>query len=198
MNSPGRGEPITTLLRRVKGGDRSARRELFALLADRNEFGNVVISIVRGMLPREHPARRFVDTGDVLQSTLRTGLRHVSDFRGETEGELYGWLRAIVRTKVQRAARGHVAMGRPSSIERVDRRKGSGEVDESLARIIDRETTEILHTAIARLPLDQRVVVELRLRGVRAPEIGQMLGLQPSTVRKRESRAIAKLRKLVE
>lgn len=188
MSSP----PKTTieLLRRSRGGDRQARQELFSLLGDENGFGAAILAMARRLLPKGHRARRFVETRDIVQSALRTGLRHFSDFRGESDGELYSWFRRILRTKVNRATR------RKEPDIPDDQRKRR-EIRASVSIVVDKEFVHILHRAVKKLPLDQRLVVELRLRGVNSSEIGKMLGLKPATVRKRESRAMERLKVLV-
>jgi RNA polymerase sigma-70 factor (ECF subfamily) len=184
--SPAESSVIATLLRRIKRGDRNARKELFAIIADEREFGAVMYTMARRLLPGSHWARRLVDSRDVVQSALCSGWRHLSDFRGETEGELCNWLRAIMRTKIQRVTR----RKRPEP----EGEPCSDESDQPLSRLVEREFIELLHAAIGNLPLDQRVVVELRLRGISATEIGETLGLNPATVRQRESRAVKRLR----
>ena len=51
-----------------------------------------------------------------------------------------------------------------------------------------------VYAAVRRLPLPQRLVVELHLCGYNAAECGEMLGIEPATVRKREQRAVERLR----
>ena len=184
---------VSELLQRIRGGDREARKQLFSLLGNEIEFGSVMLAMARRLLPKNHRARRFVDTRDIVQSALRTGLGHFSDFKGETAGEIYNWFRMIIRTKVSRAGRiREPGVPHPELEEQEDRGASL-----PISAIVDEEFIRILHTAIKKLPLDQRVVVELRLRGANSNEIGAMLGLNPATVRKRESRAVERLRTLV-
>ena len=184
---------VSELLQRIRGGDREARKQLFSLLGDESEFGSVMLAMARRLLPKNHRARRFVDTRDIVQSALRTGLRHFSDFEGETAGEIYNWFRMIIRTKVSRAGRNRdPGVPHPEPEEQEDR-----EARLPISVLVDEEFIRILHTAIQKLPIDQRVVVELRLRGANSNEIGELLGLNPATVRKRESRAVERLRALV-
>lgn len=188
MNS---SEPmsISELLRRSREGDRRARRELFSRLGDEKEFGAVMVTMARRVLPHGHKARRLVDTRDIVQSALRTGLRHFSDFRGETEGELFGWFHTILRTKVNRVTR----RKEPDTVYE----ELAGSEGATISLVIDDEFVHLVHAAIKKLPLHQRMVVELRLRGVNTSEISRMLGLKPATVRKRESRAVQALKVLV-
>lgn len=184
---------IKELLRRIKEGDPRARKQLFELLGDEQHFGVVILAMVRRLLPRHHPARRRVDSHDILQTALGTGFRHFSDFRGDTEGELYAWFRSIIRTKVNRVAR----QKNPEDLEEVRKRARGKRTRLPLSELIDRELIDTLYDAIAQLPVEQRLVVELRLRGINATEIGELLNLKPATVRKRESRAAEKLKTLV-
>lgn len=186
---------IDELLRRIRRGDRKARKELFELLGDETRFGAVIRRMVRQLLPSKHRARRLVDTQDIVQSTLGTLLSKFSDFRGETEGELFGWLRAIVRTKINRVARRKKLTLVADDLDALSKKLGR-ESDRVLSAIVDQELVELLHCLIRRLSLDQRLVVELRLRGCRSPKIAEMLGLNPATVRKRESRAVEQLKTL--
>lgn len=63
-----------------------------------------------------------------------------------------------------------------------------------LCTVVDQDLIETLRAAVLRLPLDQRLAIELRLRGVSSQEIGRILGVNPATIRKRESRAVERLR----
>ena len=190
--------PVGQLLRRTKEGDQQARKQLFALLADEDQFGAVILAMTRRLFPRSHRARRWVDTRDIVQSALRTGLRNFSDFRGETEGELCGWFRKIIRTKVDRVVRRKEYKLDLNDVEHARKDKHCGTTRLPLSLVLDQELVEALRAAIARLPVDQRLVVELRLRSVSTSQIGCLLGLRQATVRKRESRAVKRLKAMVE
>lgn len=184
---------IAELILRIRQGDREARRELLSLLADEERLGAVLLGMARKMLPPTHPARRLVDSHDVVQSTLRTALDQFPTFRGDTEGKLYGWLATIIRTKVSRAVRKlHKAYP-------VESPEGSPkESPDPLEELVVRGMIEKLHEAIQRLPLGQRLVVELRLRQLSSADSARILGLNAATVRKREQRAIGNLKRLLE
>ena len=98
-------DELRDLLQAVKAGDRQARRDLIALLANEEQFRQSLAAMARRALRGSHPARRLVDSQDVVQSALRTVMDQLSGFRGETEASFYGWLAAIIRTKVSRAGR---------------------------------------------------------------------------------------------
>ena len=180
---------IRELLQRIGGGDREARRELIALLGDEERLGSVLLAMARNRLPPGHRARRLLDSRDVVQSALRTALDQFSAFKGETEGNLYGWLAKIIRSKISRAVR---------TIDKAYPTGWSKESQEPLEGLIAEGVIEKLQAAIRQLPFDQRLVVELRLRKLNSNESATILGLKPATVRKREERAIGNLRKLFQ
>ncbi len=179
---------LRVLLQRIRGGDRAARRELVELLGDEGQLGSVLLRIVRKKLPSDHRARRLLDSQDVAQSALRTAFDELSRFRGETEGTLYGWLGKIIRSKISRAAR---------RVDPPDRTERSRAPRTPLDGLIEQDLIAELQAAIQQLPLDQRLVVELRLRQLNSSESAEILGLKAATVRKREQRALRNLRRLM-
>lgn len=185
---------IESLLARIHDGDRAAREELFALLGDEERFGSALVAMARRLLPRGHRARRLADSGDIVQSALRSGLRRVEEFRGETEGELYAWLRSILRTKAVRVLRRRDAREAPANVEAIDPGDPASCERVPLSEVFDRDTREAVRRAVRHLPDGQRIVVELRLRGLDTDSISRLLDLPPPAVRKRESRAVQRLR----
>ncbi len=185
---------ISRLLERIKEGDRAARKELFNLLSDEKQFGVVIQAMARKILPKSNPARRLLDTRDLVQSALGTGLRHISEFKGKTEGELLAWFQTIIRTKLNRAVR----QKQPQQGKYKELDEKQEDSPPPLSQLIDQESLELLHMAIGRLPLHLRIVVELRLRDFNSRTIGEILGLSPAAVRKRESRAVQLLREETE
>jgi RNA polymerase sigma factor (sigma-70 family) len=81
-------------------------------------------------------------------------------------------------------------------------------LDEALAVADNRPSAETIaeqaegdlqvSTLLARLPADQRRVVELRLAGLTGVEIARVLGRTHGSVKKQQTRALAKLRVLLE
>jgi hypothetical protein len=59
---------VKELLLRIKNGDEKARDELFSRLGDEKRFGRVLLAMARKLRPRDHGARRLVETRDVVQS----------------------------------------------------------------------------------------------------------------------------------
>ncbi|MBN1442727.1 MAG: sigma-70 family RNA polymerase sigma factor [Planctomycetes bacterium] len=185
------------VLHRVLEGDAGARDELFARLASETSEGALLLAIVRRLMPAGDRMRELVETRDLVQSALRSGWVNFAEFRGQTSGEFLGWIRTILRRKIIRALR--------ELQDRRQREKGglredrlaARSIDLPLARLIRAEVRERVRRAVEELPEDQRVVIELRLKGLSAPEIAERLSLQPAAVRKRESRALARLREVM-
>ena len=59
------------------------------------------------------------------------------------------------------------------------------------------ETRRSVQALLARLPTEQRRVVELRLAGLTGPEIARVLGRRPEAVKSMQFRAYARLRRLL-
>lgn len=191
-------QEIEALIERIRAGDVEAREHLFAKLADREREGAAVVAMARRVLPAGHWARRLVESEDLVQSALLTAWDEVDRFRGETPESFYAWIRSILRTKLNRVTR----RGKVESLsaEELDRALNSASPSSAGVEdaLVKRERVEALSAAIAALPDDQREVFDLRLRGLNASEIGQVLGLNSPTVRKRESRAVQKLREALQ
>src|SRR5262249_58921513 len=103
----GRAMPMTVgvgpdpeqLLRLARAGDGAARGQLLELY--RNYLA---------VLARLHIGRRLqgkVDASDVVQEAFLKAHRNFAQFRGNTEGELVGWLRRILVSHLLNLARHH-------------------------------------------------------------------------------------------
>ena len=62
-------------------------------------------------------------------------------------------------------------------------------------RMVAEEAARDLHAALATLTDDQRTIMHLRLAGLSAPEIAQVLGRTPQAIKSTQFRAITQLRK---
>jgi len=189
--------PFSELLARAKDGDAEARSHLFDRLAAEDE-GAWLLAQARRILPRGDLARDLVESQDLVQSALRSGWSELGSFRGESTGEFMNWLRTILRRKLSRRTRKNTPrVGRAEPVEPLDREELEDD-PEGLEAAVREETLRRLQDAVAQLPPDQRIVLERRLHGVTSKDIAAELGLEPATVRKRESRAVARLRGLFE
>ena len=129
--------------------------------------------------------RRQLDPSDVVQQTLLTAHEKLDQFRGTTEAELAGWLRAILANHLALAMRriaGH-PVGRARSIQDAidpssvrmeamltQNDPSPGEAAEKAEQLLR------LASALASLPDDQRTAIELRhLQGLSVAEVGKAM-----------------------
>ncbi len=193
----GEGE-IRALLARARAGDREAVDVLFNRLGDERAEGAEIVAMARRLLPPGDRLRDFIESRDLVQSALRSGWLDLSQFEGETTGELFGWLRAILRHKLGRAARRRSPRhAEDGAIEEAARPEGRAE-EEPIASLVRDEVKARVLAAVARLPEHERAVMEMRMKGLNAPEIAQILGIDAAAVRKRESRAAGRLRGMMK
>ena len=150
--------------------------------------------------------RGKLDPSDVVQQTLVKAHQNRGQFRGRTEAEQAGWLRRILANTLIDAARKYQReVDVQASLEQA--------VDASSARIeawlaadqsspserVGRQE-DLLHLAhaLAQLPEDQRVVVEMHhLRGVAVADIGAALERTEAAVAGLLRRGLKKLRTLL-
>ena len=180
---------IRDLLSRIKNGDPSAREEF----CERIQREGRLSRAVRGSMGPSDPARRIVDTQDILQSAMVAAMRGLDSFRGESDSSLLSWLSTIASRKVgvyRRKAMKTGAIDEPNSLP--CERSENGQQTVEL-----REFSERLEEARHKLSPALNVVVELRVRGFETREIAKCLALSCETVRQRDSRATRKLRELL-
>lgn len=150
-------------------------------LADYTEYLRVLARIQ--IDPRLRPQ---VDPSDIVQQTLLKAHEHRDQFRGKTEPERAAWLRAILANGLAYALRRQARQGGQAA------RSLQAALDESSARLervlaaeqsspshqaMRQERVAALADALARLPDDQRVAIELRhLRGLPVPEVARRMG----------------------
>jgi len=184
-------------LEQARAGDREAWKRVFDRLADFDHDGAALLAIGRRLLPDTDNARRVLDSRDLLQSALRSGWIDASQFRGESEGEFFSWMRQILRRKLaQNTRRKRPLVGLPEGADGPDA-KPDARQGHPLSDLVRDETSARLRAAVDQLTDEQKRVIKLRLQGKRSPEIAAILGVTPETVRMRESRAARKLRDLL-
>ena len=185
---PDRRDRVRELLALYRKGDAGARAQLFEMLADREVFGFAILCMARRFLPATHAARQFVESADIVNSAIGSGMRRLDEFRGESTSQLLAWLRTILRSKVKASLSREV---------NVDLESVEASACDYLDQIVDRELREALRAAIDELPESYRIVVELRLQSASTAEISEFVGISRDAVRQRESRATAALRGLM-
>jgi RNA polymerase sigma-70 factor (ECF subfamily) len=132
--------------------------------------------------------RSKLGASDIVQQTLLKATRNVSQFKGASEAEIVVWLRRILSTTLIDAIRELKGTKRNVAVER--------SLDESLAqssarleallqanstspseRVLQHEQLLQVSAALARLPDDQRLVLEMHyLQGDPVAVIAQDMG----------------------
>jgi RNA polymerase sigma-70 factor, ECF subfamily len=132
--------------------------------------------------------RAKVDASDVVQQAILQAHECRAQFRGTTEGEWLAWLRAILANALAAAARRFDTQARDRSRERsleIELEPSSSRLESFLVadqtspseRAVRGEELLRLAHAIARLPEDQRRVVELHyLRGLAVADVAAEIG----------------------
>jgi RNA polymerase sigma-70 factor, ECF subfamily len=132
--------------------------------------------------------RAKLDASDIVQQAILHAHERRSQFRGATEGEWLAWLRAILVNALAGASRRLHAQSRDPGRERsleADLERSASRTESQLAadqtspseRVVRGEELLRLAHAIARLPEDQRSVVELHyLKGLTVAEVAEQIG----------------------
>jgi RNA polymerase sigma-70 factor, ECF subfamily len=162
---------VPRLVALAKAGDREAFGDLYRL------YHAPIYRVVRAQLgdgADDAVAETFVRAWGSLHRYRVTGVPFV--------GWLYGIARNVVRDEFRRRRR----------VEPTDRVP-----DEMIESAMDDDLS--LAAAIARLPAEQRKVVELKfLVGLTNAEIASILGITPGAVNSKQWRALDRLRRALE
>jgi RNA polymerase sigma-70 factor (ECF subfamily) len=155
-----------------------------------------------------------VDASDLVQETFLDACRDFSQFRGQSERELLGWLRQILVCNVARAVQKQIGAQkrdarREISIERqlADLERSSARVEAALVSPLSspsmqaqrRERIALIADHLARLPNDYREVIVLRnLESLPFAEVARRMGRTSGAVRVLWVRALDQFRQLLE
>jgi RNA polymerase sigma-70 factor (ECF subfamily) len=191
------------LLRATRAGDREARGRLLEL------YRNYLHLSARLQLRRRLQSK--ADAGDLVQETFLRAHRCFDQFRGETEAELLGWLRAILASTLANLVRHYYGtQGRDVELERQladDLERSSQAWGLGLAArqsspsqgAARREEAVLLADALHQLPEDYREVIVLRqLEGLPFADVADRLGRSVDSVEKLWVRALTRLRRLLK
>jgi RNA polymerase sigma-70 factor (ECF subfamily) len=151
--------------------------------------------------------RGKLDPSDLVQQTLLKAHQRREDFRGSSSGERAAWLRRILATTLIDATRKYGReLAREGGIERtLDASSGRLEAwlaaDQSSPSDAASRQEQLLRmaSALARLPGDQRTVVELHHLGdVSVADLAAQLGRTEAAVAGLLRRGLQKLRDLLQ
>lgn len=133
---------------------------------------------------------------DLMADTFTLALERREQFRGNSDEQLSGWLWSIARSVLREQERRGEAARRGAKRLGRERRALT---DLEIERIEELSASEAMRRTVAHrlalLPDDQREAVRLRVvEGLPYNEIAKRLGLTPSGVRTRVTRAMRQLR----
>lgn len=158
-------------LMQAKAGNRSALGELL------NQFGDLLRARARESL--DSRLRGRIGESDLVQMTLMTAADGFPAFRGETEAELVGWLKAILAQHIAATARWHLRTQKRAAGNEVQfqglptANSSAGYGSDSLLGpvatgqtpsrfVMQQELRERIRDAIAELPWEQQEAVRLK------------------------------------
>jgi len=188
------------LLQQARGGNEKALGQLL------ESYTRYLTLLARVQIGRRLQGK--VDPSDVVQETFLEAHRQITNFRGNSEGELVAWLRRILAGQIALTLRRFLGTkGRDLKLER----ELAAQLDQS-SEILDgglvasnstpsqhasrREQALLLADALDRLPEDYREVIILRhLEGLSFAEVSQRMERSEDSVQKLWVRALANLRR---
>jgi RNA polymerase sigma factor (sigma-70 family) len=175
-------------------GDKKAADKLFQASSRRMEH------LARKMLRRFPTVARYEETDDVLQNALVRLLRALGEVRPDSTREFFALAAEQIRRELLDLARryqGPRGLGRRQAASlSPDADSSSPGVDPADAgpALEDLELWAHLHEAVARLPTLEREVFSLVFyHGWKQSEIGDLLGIDERTVRRRWASAATSL-----
>ncbi len=165
------------LVERARAGDAEAWVTLY-----RNAYPGLY-AFARRRLPTHD------DAVDAVSETMARAVADLGRYRSDAGG-FPGWLFGILRNVVRNVQRRD---GRPVPVV------GEAAPPDVLEHLVDDEDAAELRTAFGRLPAADRELLELRVvAGLSAEEVGLATGRTAGAVRMAQSRALGRLRDLME
>jgi RNA polymerase sigma-70 factor (ECF subfamily) len=204
MPAASRHSDTDSLLERTTWGDQAARAELFKRNRDR----------LRQMIAVRMDARLRIrcDPSDLVQDVLNEANQHLDKFAQERPVPFQVWLREIAWKRLVDLRRKHLGTARrsllrevrldydlpeESSIVLADRLVARGPSPSAVAQINERRAH--IRAAIESLPpIDREILVLRYLEQLPPREIGEILGMTKGAVSTRHTRALARLRTLLD
>ncbi|MCA9260758.1 MAG: sigma-70 family RNA polymerase sigma factor [Planctomycetales bacterium] len=193
-------ESLEALVEKAQHGDR------VALEAICRQCRPGLIDMVQSRLdPR---LRRRVDASDVVQESLAAAVRDLSAYVPREGVPFYAWLRQIAWRQLLRASERHLATSRRSVLS--EERFAADECDLAVAKQLADSSTPSVHFARAELlakiaaatqkldHADRELLVLRFLERRTAAETASITGHSLSTVRRRLTMVLQRLRKALE
>jgi RNA polymerase sigma-70 factor, ECF subfamily len=193
---------VPLLLERARAADREACGQLLELVRP------YLTLLARAQIGQRIQGK--ADPADVVQETFIEALRDLPAFRGDSPGELLGWLRQILARNLANLVRRYVgtqardvrleqqlsvALDDSSSVLAAALAAAQSSPSEQAARA---ELTLRVADTLTQLPPRYRDVLVLRhLEGLTFPQVAQRMGRSVDSVEKLWVRGLARLRQMV-
>lgn len=151
-----------------------------------------------------------LDPSDIVQETLLKAHQAGGQFQGQSEAERAAWLRTILANTLADALRRYQTGGRDiaqeeplqAALDASSMRLEAWLVADQVSpheQAVRQEQLLRLAEALAQLPEDQRLAVELRhLKGYKVEKVAQEMNRSKEAVAKLLQRGVARLRGLLE
>jgi RNA polymerase sigma-70 factor (ECF subfamily) len=187
------------LLTRLQAGEPGALDQLFA---QHRAYLHQVID-----LRLDEQTRRRMDTSDVVQETQLEAAGRIDEYLERQPMPFRVWLRKTAHEQLAKARQRHVvakkrsvrrevAWPHHSTLQLAQRLLGGRSTpSEQAAR---RELAERVRRAISELEeLDREIILMLDIEGLSSPQAGYVLEMEPAAVRRRHTRALLKVHKIL-
>ena len=198
------GSDTDELIERAGRGDQGARQQL--LVRHRARLRQMVALRMDARLAAR------VDPSDIVQEALADATRHLGAYLRDRPLPFYLWLRRLAWERLVEAQRRHIRARRRSvtreepqdlplsdgsAVALADRLLASG-TSPSRRLVRDERRRRVLEALDALPERDREVLVLRYLEGLAPAEIGTVLGTTPGAVMTRHTRALARLRGLLD
>jgi RNA polymerase sigma-70 factor (ECF subfamily) len=196
----------TESLRKCPGRDE--RRRLLAEFFERH--GKRLRAVVRLRLDRRIQGR--IDESDVVQDAFLEAARDLEGYLRSPKISLYLWLRFLTCRKLQELHRRHLGAKRRDARREISIFRGSipqATSEELAAQLVGRTASPSEAAMRAELqlhvqealdsmdPIDHEVLALRHFEELNSSEIAEVLGIEAGTARKRNIRALEKLKRLL-
>jgi RNA polymerase sigma-70 factor (ECF subfamily) len=203
MPAASRHPDTDALLERTTWGDEEARTELLE-----RHRGRLRQMISVRMDPRIAPR---LDPSDVVQEVLTEANQHLDEFARERPVPFHAWLRELAWKRLADKKRDHLAARRSvlreeplwfdlpeESSVALARRIFSREPSPSAAAQLKERWARVREALECLPPNDREILVMRYLEQLSPREIGEVLGMKPGAVSTRHTRALARLREVLD
>lgn len=192
------------LLERTSWGDERARDRLLERHRDR------LRTMIAVRLDRRYQAR--IDPSDVVQDVLKEAAGHLQDYLKDRPLPFHAWLREIAWKRMVDLRRKHIKAKRRSVLR--EQQFDLGLSDESAAALVnfvvasgtspsknlmqEELRAQVRATLEALPPLDREVLILRHLERLSLKETAEALGITKGAAATRHTRALSRLRELLD